>query len=204
MSHLLHGHLLLLSDLMTAGGPVMTPLFVVSVVMWTLIIHRTFYFRRLYRKNMPRKAAAGCIRDNRRPDPTKYRGAVAMLVNEFMSRRSGLAETDRNILDESVMYLVASLDRHLTLIAVLARIAPLLGLLGTVTGMIATFDIISVFGTGNVRGMADGISQALITTQTGLLVAIPGLYMSHFLRQRAENLKRRIAAVGMYLQRSIV
>jgi hypothetical protein len=56
---------------------------------------------------------------------------------------------------------------------VLAAVAPLLGLLGTVTGMIATFDVLAVFGTGNAKAMAGGISEALITTQTGLLVALP-------------------------------
>lgn len=203
MTDLLLRQMLLMEEMAVAGGPVMVPLFCVSVVMWGLIFDRTFYFRRLYRKNMPRREAAACIRENRRPDPGRYRGSVAMLINEFMARRSGDPETDRQILDESVMVLVSDVGRHLPLIGVLARVAPLLGLLGTVTGMIATFDIISVFGTGNVRGMAGGISQALITTQTGLLVAIPGLYMHHFLTQRAVNLKHRIAAVGMYLQRSI-
>jgi len=126
-----------------------------------------------------------------------------MLVNEFLARRSGEPETDRHILDETVMTLVSALGKYLTLIGVLARVAPLLGLLGTVTGMIATFDILAAFGTGNARGLAGGISQALITTQTGLLVAIPGLYMAHFLNRRAENLKHRIASVGMYLHRYI-
>jgi len=110
-----------------------------------------------------------------------------------------------------VIVIVSSLDRHLGLIGVLAALAPLLGLLGTVTGMIATFDIISIFGTGNARAMAGGISEALITTQTGLVVAIPGLYMSNFLNRRsenlkqriAENLKQRIASVGIYLRRYV-
>ena len=69
--------------------------------------------------------------------------------------------------------------------------------------MVTTFDIISVFGTGNTRALTGGISEALITTQMGLLVAIPGLYMSHFLARRAENLKHRISSVGMYLHRHV-
>ena len=101
------------------------------------------------------------------------------------------------------MVLTSSLNRHLWLIAVLAALAPLMGLLGTVTGMIATFDVISIFGTGNAKAMAGGISEALITTQTGLLVAIPGLYMSGFLSRRAESLKQRISAVGIFLRRHV-
>ena len=137
------------------------------------------------------------------PDPKQYRGAVALLVDGFLCRRCGLPRIDRYILDETVLLLVSSLNRYLALIAVLAAMAPLLGLLGTVTGMIATFDIISIFGTGNARAMAGGISEALITTQTGLLMAIPGLYMSGFLSRRAENLKQRISSVGIYLRRHV-
>lgn len=69
--------------------------------------------------------------------------------------------------------------------------------------MIGTFDILSVFGTGNAKGMAGGISEALITTQTGLLVAIPGLYMKGYLDRRAHNLQQRAARAGYHLRRQI-
>ena len=185
------------------GGPVMVPLVVVSILMWILIIHRTLFFRRLYRHNMSRKMAGDLIRRNQFPDTQRYKGAVTMLVTDFLNRRSRVKELDSHILDETVMSLVGSLDKHLAVISVLAGIAPLLGLLGTVTGMVSTFDIISYFGTGNARAMAGGISEALITTQTGLLVAIPGLYMSNFLKRRAERLKQRIASVGIYLKQYV-
>jgi len=190
-------------DYIATGGIVMIPLMIVSGLMWVLVINRVFFFRRLYRKNMSRKTAAQHISAGRFPDERKYRGASALLVADFLQRRSGRSLTDRRILDETVIHLVASLDRYLDVIGVLAAIAPLMGLLGTVTGMIATFDIISIYGTGNARAMAGGISEALVTTQTGLLVAIPGLYMSNFLNHRAENLKQRIASVGIYLRRVV-
>ncbi len=186
---------------MDAGGVVIIPLMGVSVVMWILILNRIFFFRQLHRKNMSRKTAAEHVKKGKFPNPAKYRGAVSLLVTRFLEMRDGRVEADRFILDEAVISIVVSLDRYLSVIDVLASIAPLLGLLGTVTGMIATFDIISVFGTGNAKAMAEGISEALITTQTGLLIAIPGLYMSNFLKRRAENLKRRVASVGMYLRR---
>lgn len=188
---------------LVVGGPVMIPLMIVSVVMWALIINRVIFFRRLYRKNMSRKTASEYVKTGEFPDTKKYRGAIALLVTGFLRSRSGRTGVDRFILDETVIVIVSSLDRQLGLIGVLAALAPLLGLLGTVTGMIATFDIISIFGTGNARAMAGGISEALITTQTGLLVAIPGLYMSNFLNRRAENLKQRIASVGIYLRRYV-
>ena len=93
------------------------------------------------------------------------------------------------------------IGRFVEITGTVATITPLLGLLGTVLGMIRTFEVISIFGTGNARAMAGGISVALITTQTGLMVSIPGLYMSGFLTKRANNLKYRIAATGMYLKR---
>jgi len=101
------------------------------------------------------------------------------------------------------MDIISIMDRYLSIIGVLAAMAPLLGLLGTVTGMMATFDVISMFGTGNARAMAGGISEALVTTQTGLLVAIPGLYMHGFLVKRSEKLKLLTASTGIYLQRFV-
>ncbi|WP_457576524.1 MotA/TolQ/ExbB proton channel family protein [Desulfomarina sp.] len=186
-----------------AGGVIIIPLIVVSLVIWLLIVNRTLFFRRLHHKNMPAAVALEHIRENRVPDPGYYRGAVALLVTRFMEKRSNNTTLDRLILDETVLVTNRSLDNYLTTIGTLAAIAPLLGLLGTVTGMIATFDVLSFFGTGNARAMAGGISEALITTQTGLLVAIPGLYMKGFLERRAANLKRQIARVGYYLRRQL-
>jgi biopolymer transport protein ExbB len=193
----------LLQAYLVAGGVVMFPLLVISIIMWILIINRMFFFRRLNRKNMSRERAGQYIQEGQIPDPRDYKGAIAMLVTEFQARRTGSLTIDRHILDETVMSVVSKLDDNLTIIGVLAKVSPLLGLLGTVTGMIVTFDIISVFGAGNARAMAGGISEALITTQTGLIIAIPGLYAHNFLTRRAENLKRRVASVGMYLRRNL-
>ncbi len=179
----------------------MFPLGIISFIMWTLIINRLVFFRTLYIKNMSRAKAGAYIREGVFPKDAPHKGAVALLVKTFIEKKSNDPDLDSFILDQTVMEIVSSLDRHLALITVLAGIAPLCGLLGTVVGMINTFDIISVFGTGNAKAMAGGISEALITTQTGLLVAIPGLYLSNFLRQRAHNLKQRVSSEGIYLKR---
>lgn len=203
MIRFLTDHIYQIEDFLWAGGIVMGPLLVVSVLMWALIINRAFFFRRLYRKNISRTMAGEYVKNREFPDQAKYKGAITLLVTEFLKKRSGNSRVDSYLLDETVLSIVSSFDKYLAVIGVLAAMAPLLGLLGTVTGMIATFDIISVFGTGNARAMAGGISQALITTQTGLLVAIPGLYMFSFLTRKAENLKQRISSVGMYLRRYV-
>jgi biopolymer transport protein ExbB len=190
-------------DYLQAGGPVMPPLAGISLAMWLLIINRALFFRRLHRRNMPFQTARDHLREGRLPDRREYSGAIALLVTHFLQARSGERLLDRFILEETVQRLNRSLSDHLQVIGVLAAVAPLLGLLGTVTGMIATFDIMAVFGTGNAKAMAGGISEALITTQTGLLVAIPGLYMKGFLDRRARNLQQRITAAGLFLRRHL-
>ncbi|HFD12337.1 MAG TPA: MotA/TolQ/ExbB proton channel family protein [Crenotrichaceae bacterium] len=95
-----------------------------------------------------------------------------------------------------------NLQQNLLMIQTITMILPLLGLLGTVAGMIATFDVMSVFGTGNIRGMAAGISQALITTMAGLMAALSGFYFNANLQERAEQEKQRFAD-KLILQRSM-
>ncbi len=184
-----------------SGGVVMVPILCVSLVMWILIFNRLFFLHRLYVKNMPRAMAGELVRDNQWPEK-RYKGANAFLIRAFLSRRSPVPDPDLDarILDETVMALTASLDQYLALIGVLSAVAPLMGLLGTVVGMMETFDVITVFGTGNARAMASGISVALVTTQTGLMISIPGLYMSGWLNRRASNLKHRITSTAMYLK----
>lgn len=184
----------------SSGGVVMIPILLLSFVMWVLIFHRLIVLRRLFIRNIPRSEAGRLVRENSMP-PETYRGANSLLVREFLSARTGNPDLDSFILDETVVRLVSLMDRELALIEVLSGVAPLLGLLGTVIGMMDTFDVITVFGTGNAKAMAGGISVALITTETGLLVSIPGLYMSGFLNRRAANLKQRVAATGIYLKR---
>ncbi len=202
---LMTGMLPLLDDLaayIRSGGLVMIPILGVSLVMWVLIFNRVWFMRALYVKNISRTRAGELVRQNQWPED-RYKGANSLLVREFLARRTHDRELDGFILDETVMGVCASLDRHLAAIRVLSAVAPLLGLLGTVVGMMHTFEVITVFGTGNARAMAAGISVALITTQTGLMVAIPGLYMAGWLTRRSRNLKNRIAATGMYLRRFI-
>jgi len=91
-------------------------------------------------------------------------------------------------LDECIIKEVPPLEGGLMLLKVFSVIAPLLGLLGTVTGMIITFQQITLFGTGDPKLMAGGISQALVTTMLGLIVAIPLVLAHSFLRDRSKSL----------------
>ncbi len=92
------------------------------------------------------------------------------------------------ILDEAIIREMPFLEKGLPMIKLLAAVAPLLGLLGTVTGMIATFQSISLFGTGDPKLMASGISQALVTTMLGLCIAIPLLFLHSLVASRSRRL----------------
>lgn len=91
-------------------------------------------------------------------------------------------------LDEVIMKELPGLRRGLRMVGIFAAVAPLLGLLGTVTGMIETFQSITLFGTGDPRLMSGGISQALVTTELGLVVAIPLVLLHSFLSGRSNQL----------------
>lgn len=94
-----------------------------------------------------------------------------------------------DIITESILHEQPHIDRFGSAIIVVAAVSPLLGLLGTVTGMIATFDIITEFGTGNPKLLSGGISIALVTTELGLIVAIPSLLLGNLLSGWAESIK---------------
>jgi biopolymer transport protein ExbB len=118
-----------------------------------------------------------------------------------------MSETLELRLGEAVMEEVPRINKHLPLLKIIAAVAPLLGLLGTVTGMIVTFQAITLFGAGDPRLMAGGISQALITTVLGLCVAIPMLLLHNIVHGRARHIteilqQRAVALVAERAEKS--
>ena len=190
-------------DYFRQGGWIMLPLVITSVVLWTMIVDRWREFSVLGRGDLDRKEAIALVTGQGAIPTGHDLGLRARLVRDFLRERSGVIRLDRKILGQVSLQLQQTLDDRLATIAVLAAVAPLLGLLGTVLGMIETFDVISVFGTGNSRAMASGISIALITTQTGLLVAIPGLLMSNRLNRTAQTLKTNLEETTAVLARHL-
>lgn len=183
------------------GGWIMIPLVVSSIAMWGMILDRMRVFHGMSAGDISIQNAVRAVRGE--GIEVTGGGLRASLVREFLRERSGNPALDREILRQCVMRRGNGLTRFLALIAVLASVAPLLGLLGTVLGMIETFDVISLFGTGNAKAMASGISVALVTTQTGLLVAIPGLFISGMLMRRSTRMRMRLEEDMTVLDRAI-
>ncbi len=184
------------------GGAVMIPLLFTSFWVWLLIANRWFYLWKMNQQQISSKEALQRIKNEDIPT-LEAGGIVGVLVGNFITKRSGSSLLDRRVLDEALLISRRPLKKYLSLIGILAAMTPLLGLLGTVTGMMNTFEVMSLYGTGDAKGMASGISEALITTETGLIIAIPALYMKNVLEQRAQRLEQRLISTSYYLRRHL-
>jgi biopolymer transport protein ExbB len=161
-------YLELMRDFFESGGYVLGVIFVVSLLLWALIVERYIYLRLVYPKDL------------RQLDSWRLRS----------DQSSWFAHKIRLAL---IYDMATRLTRSQALIKSLIAICPLLGLLGTVTGMIHVFDVMAVLGTGNARAMSSGISMATIPTMAGLVVALSGLFFSARLRQQAALEHQRVA-----------
>lgn len=117
---------------------------------------------------------------------TRRRGAMARVLSAALENLGRPRLEREDLVHEAILRETPELERFGSAILVFAAVAPLLGLLGTVTGMISTFDVITEFGTGDPRMLSGGISEALITTKLGLVVAIPALLGGTLLNGRAD------------------
>lgn len=133
-----------------------------------------------------------------RKEASEIDGVGGDLVRTGLEHADEKRGTLEEILYERIISVRPKLERLLPFMALTAAAAPLLGLLGTVTGMISTFNLITIFGTGDAGNLASGISQALVTTELGLIVAIPSLVLhgllSRMARQKIGDMEQ--AAVG--------
>jgi biopolymer transport protein ExbB len=180
------------------GGWVMIPLIAVSLLMFLLIVKKYLDLQAFSKNDRP---VAELIRTY---EQSKAAGAFwqRAIFEPFLERRTFDDNLDKNIIESLRIRQEDYLNRYTKMIIILASIAPLLGLLGTVGGMITTFSVISQFGTGNAKALASGISEALITTQTGLIVAVPGLFLANYLDRRVRQGQERMKRFCLGLLRS--
>jgi biopolymer transport protein ExbB len=149
-------------DFMELGGNVLWGIMFVLFLMWTFILERLWY---IYRVHPVSKRAILTAWDSRADTTSWY----ARRIRQALVSESALA-----------------LKRNVGLIKALIAICPLLGLLGTVTGMIAVFDVMTYSSGGNARAMAGGVSKATVPTMAGMVAALSGVYFGTWLEHKAQ------------------
>ena len=148
------------ADLVDQGGPFVICIFVCGFVMWTLVIERTWYFALV----LPQQARDAMTTWQAR---TEHKSWCARQIRRAMISRVNTA-----------------MGANLLLLRVLVPLSPLLGLVGTVSGMLEVFDSMALRGSADARAMASGVSMAMICTLTGLAVSITGLYPVYYFQSR--------------------
>lgn len=180
-------------EIVRAGGPLMWPIILCSVLAAAIILERlwTLQSKRVLPKELTSKiwqlVESRQVNDNaiaalERSSPLG-RVLAAGLANRHRSR-----EIFKERLEDTGRHVVHELERFLDALGTIAAISPLLGLLGTVTGIIKAFNAINAGGMGDPRMLSGGIAEALITTAAGLCVAIPALVAYRYLRRRVDRI----------------
>jgi biopolymer transport protein ExbB len=178
------------------GGPVMVPIIGIAFLAIGLILHKIWYLNRVHKDTdrimgeVSALAAKGdwehCEALVKRHEHKRL--PVIEVVREGLAARNEDREILESVMQEAILRELPRVERGLSTIAIIGAVEPLLGLLGTVTGMIETFRVITLYGTGDPRLMSNGISEALITTEFGLIIAIPILLIYTFLSRRTNGI----------------
>jgi biopolymer transport protein ExbB len=177
----------------------MIPLGMLSLVAVAIIIERLWVLRRgQFLQNSTVQTLSGLLASD------KFQGAIDFcrrhpgpftdLVTALVENRHAPYEELKEILEDTGRLQLMGLQRGLPALATIVAGAPLLGLLGTVIGMIKIFSVVATAGSGITEQLSSGISQALITTATGLVIAIPALFTHSYLESRAVSILSDIEA----------
>lgn len=171
MADLTHltGPLLALHQMRQLGGPVVDLIFAACVLMWTLAIERYLWFR----MSLPRE--------------------TRRMLADWQKRGERTSWSSRQIRKAMISRLNSGMSSNLPLLRVLVPLCPLLGLLGTVSGMLDVFDSMAARGSADARTMANGVSEAMTCTLTGLAVSISGLYPVYYFQRRVRAETARLA-----------
>ncbi len=191
-------------ELILSGGWLMAPIILCSMVFIFIVIERFLTLRE--KKIAPPDLVDQIIRLHQK-NRINNDAIKKLYKNSPLGRilAAGLRNmnTERELMKESIeeegRQVVHELERFLTTLGTIASITPLLGLLGTVVGMIKVFAVITSLGVGDPKILADGISEALLTTAAGLSVAIPSVMFYRFFRGRVDELLLKMEAQAIYL-----
>jgi biopolymer transport protein ExbB len=153
-------------EFLDTGGSVLLVIGVLICAMWLLVIERFMFLFTIYRSNRKQ------------------------VINNWFNRNERNSWEAEQIKQANLSRISLKLNHNLSVITMLVALCPLLGLLGTVTGMIEVFNVMAITGTGSARSMASGVSKATIPTMAGLVGALSGVFASTYLQRKA---KREVA-----------
>ena len=148
-------------DFIEMGGPVLTLITIVAFVLWGFMLERLIYLFGYHRKLM------------------------RQVVNEWNAREDRTSWYAWQIRERIISEVAMKAERNLPVIKALVLLCPLLGLLGTVTGMVEVFEVMAISGSGNPRSLAAGVSKATVPTMAGMVVALSGVFLDTWLQKRA-------------------
>ena len=179
-------------DLFLRGGLMMYPLLLVSIMALAVFIERLWALRRVNILSINLVQAIANLKsqkelDNMQKIAAAQDNVLSRLVLFLMNYSDLSREEQKEIVEEQSRQEIRSLRQRLGIIETIAGIAPLMGLLGTVLGMIRVFAGLNVQGVVKAASLSGGIAEALITTATGLIIGIPALVIYNFLASRSEN-----------------
>ena len=182
-------------ELIIKGGPVMWPLLACSIVALAVVFERlTFWFIVSLRKDQKLINRIFTLTEEGDFDTAAQEGeASKCLVSRILT--AGLAHRNYGLvqsLEAAAMFEIEKMKRSLSVLDTLITLAPLLGILGTVTGIIGSFDLLGAAGIEDPKAVTGGIAQALITTATGLAIAIVALLPYNALTRKVEKVTRHI------------
>lgn len=163
-----------IEQFLNSGGHILWIILWTSICLWTLIIERLLYFKQSYPQQRQQWLSVWA-------DQTNKNCKQALYIRDYLISEAKI-----------------SMERNLSIIKMLVALCPLLGLLGTVTGMIHVFDVMAVTGTGNARAMASGVSHATIPTMAGMVVAIAGIYFSKLIEQKVNEETHHLSDLLQY------
>ena len=158
-----------LEKFINMGGPILLVIGAALLVMWTLIFERIWYFKTSLKKD------------------------VQSALTEWEARSERNSHRAHQVREMLISEVSVKVDFNMGMVKTLVALAPLLGLLGTVTGMIAVFEVLAITGGGDARSMAGGVSQATIPTMAGMVAALSGVFGDTYINRVATREKQLLA-----------
>lgn len=191
-----------------SGGALMWPIGIIGIIAGLLALERFLVLLWESRKTESLSAAiTPAIQQAKWEEAlnlcARSKTILAKVLQTGITHRTEPIEVIESVLDETIQGSLKPLDRNMSSLQIIAVVAPLLGLLGTVTGMIATFQMITIYGSGDPRLMSGGISEALVTTEYGLMIAIPVILAHGYFQSRNNRIINTLQEKSMTLVNAV-